>query len=149
MKHIPIKSDILVGLKFNPFDNQLIFCITTSITNHRHITKNAGTEPCKAMLGAGFPHISRTSTAYIGEDSSIFGAWNVWWIRKKFLDMRLQANPTLKMPTSWSVEPPTLKKNICVPIKWGIMFPLFVGKPKQKYTEILNKNPPPQWKPNV
>ena len=62
--------------------------------------------------------------------------------------MWLQASPTLKMPTSWSVEPPTLKKNICVPIKWGICVPLFVGKPKQKYTEVLNKHPP-QRKPNV
>ena len=26
-----------------------------------------------------FPYISRIHTAYIGEDSSISGAWNVWW----------------------------------------------------------------------
>ncbi len=29
--------------------------------------------------GCGFPYISRIHTAYIGEDSSILGTWNVWW----------------------------------------------------------------------
>ena len=27
----------------------------------------------------GFPYISRIHTAYIGEDFSILGTWNVWW----------------------------------------------------------------------
>ena len=29
--------------------------------------------------GGVFPYIGRTHTAYIGEDSSILGTWNVWW----------------------------------------------------------------------
>ena len=36
-------------------------------------------EPYKAIVGVGFPYISRIHTAYIGEDSSILGTWNVWW----------------------------------------------------------------------
>ena len=51
---------------------------------HNHHQKfqvpNGATEPYKANLGEGFfPYISRIHTAYIGEDSSIVGTWNVWW----------------------------------------------------------------------
>ena len=35
----------------------------------------------QAILGVRvFPFMSRIHTVYIGEDSSILGAWNVWWL---------------------------------------------------------------------
>ncbi len=33
----------------------------------------------RLFWGWVFPYISRIHTAYIGEDSSILGTWNVWW----------------------------------------------------------------------
>ena len=33
----------------------------------------------RLFWGRVFPYISRIHTAYIGEDSSILGTWNVWW----------------------------------------------------------------------
>ena len=33
----------------------------------------------RLFWGWGFPYISRIHTAYIGEDSSILGTWNLWW----------------------------------------------------------------------
>ena len=39
-------------------------------------TWNGGTEPYKAILGA--------VTAYIGEDSSILGTWNLGWFKANF-----------------------------------------------------------------
>ncbi len=35
------------------------------------------------------PYISRIHTAYIGEDSSILGTWNVWWFSLKHLSSTL------------------------------------------------------------
>ena len=49
--------------------------------DHREfqVPKNGGTEPYKAVLGVGFPLHQPLHTAFIGEDSSILGTWNVWW----------------------------------------------------------------------
>ena len=33
----------------------------------------------RLFWGWVFPYISRIHTAYIGEDTSILGTWNVWW----------------------------------------------------------------------
>ena len=33
---------------------------------------------CLAIFGVFFPYISRIHTAYMGEDFSILGTWNVW-----------------------------------------------------------------------
>ncbi len=54
----------------------------TNITKHFRYPKwRVETEPYSRLFwGVGFPvSISRNHTAYIGEDSSILGTWNVWW----------------------------------------------------------------------
>ena len=36
------------------------------------------------FAGGFYPYIRRIHTAYIGEDSSILGTWNVWWFNSIF-----------------------------------------------------------------
>ena len=60
------------------------------------------------------PYISRIHTASIGEDSSILGAWNVWWSFKKFHFTNLK---TKKFEH--------LHQSICFLHFWGVF--LFVG----------------------
>ena len=43
----------------------------------------------RLFLGMGkLPYISRIHTAYIGEDSSILGTWNVWWYMDYTLEVK-------------------------------------------------------------
>ena len=54
---------------------------------------NAGfPEPFLGYYGGWvFPYIGRIHTAYIGEDSSILGTWNVWWLMASVLFSSPQA----------------------------------------------------------
>ena len=46
------------------------------------------------ILGVGkLPYISRTNTASVGEDSSILGTWNGWWLLGKYCSEKLQNIP--------------------------------------------------------
>ena len=47
----------------------------------------------------GFPYISRIHTAYIGEDSSILGTWNVWWWKDRRLPTLFKGRNQKRQPT--------------------------------------------------
>ena len=67
--------------KINGWNLQIYHPFFRKENDHREfqVPKNGGTEPYKAVLGVGFPLHQPLHTAFIGEDSSILGTWNVWW----------------------------------------------------------------------
>ena len=66
-------------LQFHP--PKIWVCPVVSHPKIPPLPENRGTkEPCLQLFwGFGFPYITRIHTAYIGEDSSILGTWNVRW----------------------------------------------------------------------
>ena len=66
--------------------------------NFRYLKWRVSWSLFSAVLGMGkLPYISRIHTAYIGEDSSILGTWNVWW----YMDI-----PWKSKTTNWMIQIP-------------------------------------------
>ena len=66
--------------------------------------KNAGTEAYQAILGVEFPLQSLTS-AYMGEDSSVLGTWNVWWRSMMVVGVITSGDTYAFIKTSWKTFP--------------------------------------------
>jgi len=77
--------------------------------------KNAGTEAYQASLGVEFPLRSLTS-AYMGEDSSVLGTWNVWWRSMMVVGVITSGDTYAFIRTSYNI--PRIKGYLVQIIPW-------------------------------